>query len=318
MPDAPAAPGGANGTISLARLQLLSAAFLFSTGAAVIKWVEVGGAALSSLRSGVAALTLLALLPAARRRPGPRVLLVALAYAATVTLYVIANKLTTALNTIFLQSTAPLYLLLLGPWLLREPLQRRDLLLLATLGGGFALFLLAPAEVTEVASNPRLGNWLAVACGFTWALTLAGLRWLTRGGGSGDGGEGVRAVVAGNVLACVLCLAWVFPLPALGGADVISILYLGAVQIGLAYLVMLRGLAGVTAFEASLLLLLEPVLNPLWSWVVHGETPHRLALLGALVILTATVGKAWMDRRRVPPSRAALGSGGRGATRDPA
>ena len=110
-----------------ARLQLVFAALLFSTGGAAIKASTLSGWQVASFRSGVAALTLLLLVPAARRGWGWRPALVGVAYAATLILFVTANKLTTSANTIFLQATSPVYLLLLGPLFLKEPVRRSDL-----------------------------------------------------------------------------------------------------------------------------------------------------------------------------------------------
>ena len=101
-----------------ARFQMLAAALIFSTGGAAIKGCSFTGWQVAGLRSGIAVLALLVLVPAARKRPTARQALVAAAYAATLILYVLANKLTTAANAIFLQSTAPLYMLLIAPlWL---------------------------------------------------------------------------------------------------------------------------------------------------------------------------------------------------------
>src|SRR6185436_18210309 len=106
-----------------ARLLLIAAAALFSTGGAAIKATSLTGWQVASFRSAVAAAALAAFLPGARRRWTWGTVAVGAAYAATMVLFVLSNKLTTAANTIFLQSTAPLYLLLLGPWLLHEPIR---------------------------------------------------------------------------------------------------------------------------------------------------------------------------------------------------
>ncbi len=114
-----------------ARWRLLGVALLFSTGGAAIKGTDLTNWQVACLRSAVATLALVALLPEARRWPSRAVLAKTLAvgagYAGTMVMFVAANKLTTAANAIFLQATAPLYLLALGPWLLKEPVRRRDL-----------------------------------------------------------------------------------------------------------------------------------------------------------------------------------------------
>src|SRR2546425_10171933 len=109
------------------RIEILAAAALFSTGGAAIKACSWSGWQVASFRSGIAALAVLVMLPAARRLPSGRALAVGAAYATTMILFVRANKLTSAADAIFLQSTAPLYVLLLAPLLLRERARPRDL-----------------------------------------------------------------------------------------------------------------------------------------------------------------------------------------------
>jgi drug/metabolite transporter (DMT)-like permease len=118
---------------------LLAAAALFSTGGAAIKATTLTGWQVASFRSGIAGIAVMLMIPAARRGWSGRSLLVGAAYAATMILFVQANKLTTAASSIFLQSTAPIYLVLLGPWLLGEHNRRRDFLLMGAMSVGLAL-----------------------------------------------------------------------------------------------------------------------------------------------------------------------------------
>jgi drug/metabolite transporter, DME family len=288
-------------TAGAARLRLATAALLFSTGGAAIKAAHFDAWEIAGFRSGVAALTLLLCVPAARRGWTWRAALVGVAYAATLVLFVLANRLTTAANTIFLQSTAPLYLLLLGPWLLHEPIRRRDLLLMAAVGGGLLLFFVGAEPPAVTAPDPARGNVLAALSGGCWALTLVGLRWRSR---RDPASGGLAAVTIGNLMAFVGCLPLALPLGSHPVADWGTILYLGIVQIGLAYVLVTSALKQLPAFEASLILLLEPALNPVFTWLVHGEIPGIWALAGGAVILFATTVKAWADSRLDPsPSR---------------
>ncbi|MGH9381794.1 MAG: DMT family transporter [Thermoanaerobaculia bacterium] len=298
--------------MSRGRLELVAAAALFSTGGAVVKLVSFGGLQLAGLRSLVAAALLLVVLPRARRRWSASVWLAGTAYAATLVLFVTANKLTTAANTIFLQDTAPLYVLLLGPWLLREPLRARDIAFLVVLAAGLALFFASPDPVSAIAADPARGNLLAALSGLTWALTIVALRFHSRG----DGGDGAAAVVCGNLLAAVFCLPWMLPLPAASATDWAGLAFLGLVQIGLAYLLVLAGMRHVAALEASLLLLVEPVLSPIWAWLVHGERPTAWALAGGAIILAATATKTVLEGRQRRRSPAAPGSDGPAARPD--
>jgi len=288
---------------SRARFQLAAAALLFSTGGAAIKAAEFTGWQVASFRSGVAALALLLMWPAARRGWSVRAVLVGFAYAACLTLFVLANRLTTAANTIFLQSTAPLYLLVLGPWLLKEPIRRQDVAFMAAVGLGLALFFVSAETPVVTAPDPAKGNLLALASGFFWALTVCGLRWM--GAAGGEHGSPVAAVVSGNLTAFLVALPMALPLGSHAPVDWAVIIYLGVFQIALAYVLVTSALRRIPALEASLILLIEPVLNPVWAWLFQGEQPGAWALLGGAIILGATTLKGWLDARAqrlaVPP-----------------
>src|SRR4029079_4795278 len=147
------------------RVQLAIAAALFSTGGAAIKAAEVTGWQTASLRSGIAAVAILLLTPAARRGWSPGTVVVGLTYAACLTLFVLATRLTTSANTIFLQSTAPLYLLILSPWLLKEPIRRQDLGFMAAVALGLILFFVSVDGPQATAPDPVRGNLLATVSG---------------------------------------------------------------------------------------------------------------------------------------------------------
>ncbi|HEX2252664.1 MAG TPA: DMT family transporter [Thermoanaerobaculia bacterium] len=292
-----------------ARLQVIAAAFLFSTGGAVIKATSLSAWQVASFRSALAVLALPLLVPAVRRaigsawwrQAGWRIAAVGAAYGATLVLFVLGNKLTTAANTIFLQSTAPLYVLLVSPWLLGERITRRNLAFMATMAAGLALFFVRQRPPDELAPDPFTGNLLALAAGVTWAATLVGLRWLGTRSETGQGDVSALAVVIGNLFACLFALppalAGTASLARAGWSDAFLVLFLGVVQVGLAYAFLTRAFRRVPAFEASLLLLVEPVLNPVWVWMIHGETPGAWALVGGAVILAATAVKTWLDLR---------------------
>jgi drug/metabolite transporter (DMT)-like permease len=290
------------------RLQLLAAAALFSTGGAAIKATDLGAWQVASFRSGIAAVALLCLVKESRRGWTWQLLPPAMAYAATLVLFVQATKLTTAANAIFLQSSAPLYLLVLGPWLLRERVRRADLALPLVVAVGMALFFVGRESPVETAPDPTRGNVLGVVSGLTWALTLTGLRWQ----GRRAGGSGAAVVVAGNAIAFLVCLGPALPVEGAGWSDLLVLSYLGVFQIGLAYVFVTRALGHVPAFEAATLLLLEPVLNPVWAWLVHGEQVGALALTGGAVILTATLLNTWRQRRTSVNAAVGSSAGGNG------
>lgn len=283
---------------STARLELAAAAVLFSTGGAAIKAADFTGWQITCLRSGIAAVAIWLMTRQARGAWTGRHLVVGLAYAATLTLFVLANRLTTAANTIYLQSTAPLYLALLAPWLLREPTRRQDLAFMAAVGLGLALFFVGVDRPVASAPDPLRGNLLAAGSGLTWALTVCGLRWMGSAG-AGQGSAAV-AVVVGNVIASLGALPFALPLGGHGVADWALVGYLGVFQIALAYVLVTRALETIPALEASLILVIEPVLNPLWAWIFQGERPGLWALVGGGVILGATTLRSVLDARRSP------------------
>src|SRR5690242_15924115 len=157
---------------------------------------------------------------------------IALAYAATLVLFALANRLTTSANAIFLQSTAPIYVLLIGPWLLKERIRRGDIIYILCVGAGMAIFAVGRDRAVSTAPDPPLGNALALASGLTYAAMLAGLRWLGRGKRAD---AALATVAAGNVAAFLIALPMAFPVTRFSAADGLVILYLGAIQIGLAY-----------------------------------------------------------------------------------
>jgi drug/metabolite transporter (DMT)-like permease len=296
-----------------ARLQLAAAAALFSTGGAAVKAADLSAWQIAGFRSGIAALALLLVTTEARRGWSRRAVVVGVAYAACLTLFVLANRLTTSANTIFLQSTAPLYLVVLGPWLLKEPVRRQDLGFMAAVGAGLVLFFVGVEPPAVTAPEPVRGNVMAVASGFFWALTVCGLRWMGAGGGAR--GSATAAVVSGNITAFLVALPFALPVGSHSAADWGIVAYLGIFQIALAYLFVTRALAVIPALEASLILLVEPVLNPVWAWLVHGERPGPWALLGGGVILGATTVKGWLDARAgriVVPATEPVAAGGEG------
>ncbi len=272
------------------RLLLLAAAALWSTAGAAMKLSHLSGWQIAGGRSLVAALFLFAAFPEARRRPGPGLWLTALAYAGTVVPFTLANKLTTAANAIFLQDAAPLWVLLLSRFMLNERQGRGALLSMPVFALGLGLFF-----VDELGPGQLAGNLLAIGSGVAFALCIVGLR---RAGESG-----VAAIAAGNLLAALLTVPFWFSGPAPTGTDLLLVLYLGVFQLGLAYLLFVRGLTGTSALEASLLVLLEPVLNPVWTFLVVGERPGPWALVGGTIVLGATV---W---RTVAPAAQYAGSG---------
>ncbi|GAB4286722.1 MAG: hypothetical protein Kow0092_40090 [Deferrisomatales bacterium] len=275
------------------RLEVAVAALLFSTGGAAVKLTSLSAWQVAGFRSAFALVGLWVCVPGARKGWTWRTAAVGTAYAGFLILFIAANKLTTAANSVFLHYTAPLYVLLLSPWLLGERITRRDVAFMAALAVGMALTLSDVPSASRVATDPALGNLLAALSGVLWALTLLGLRWLSHDPEEREH-AGMAAVLCGCLICFLVCLPGAFPLGRAGTVDWLAVVYLGAVVVGVAYAFLLAGLRRVPAFEASLLLLLEPGLSPVWAWWLHGEQLGAGSLLGGGLILLATAAKTWL------------------------
>ncbi len=287
------------------RLRVVAAAVLFSTGGTAIKLCGFGPWQLAAGRALIAAFAMVVLIPAARRGWSWRSPVVGLAYAGAGLLFILANKLTTAASAIFIQASNPLFILALAPLLVREHVTRRDLEYMAVLAVGMALLLSAPGRSFATAPNPVLGNALAAGCAVTWALTVIAYRWVAQRGPSGHGAV-AAAAITGNAIVFLTALPLALPLERGSSRDWLVVAYLGVFQLALAYVFLSRALTQVRALEVALLGLVEPVLSPIWAWLVHGETPGIRAVLGGVVILAATAGHAWREPPRVPVPAPAL------------
>jgi len=253
---------------------LLAAALCWSLGGVLIKGIDWHPLAISGARSAIGAAFLLLVSPHPRFRADLPQIGGAFAYAATVTLFVVANKLTTAANAILLQYTAPVYVALFGAWFLGERPRRADWATLAAVMGGMIFFFLE-----ELTASHLWGNIAALGSGLGFAWMALFLRRQKEG-------STIESVILGNLLAALLGLPFILAgSPAAG--DVPELLLLGVVQVGIPYALFARAIRGVTALESLLIPTIEPVLNPLWVLLLIGEVPGLLPLAGGAVIIAA-------------------------------
>lgn len=272
--------------------QLLLGALLLSTGSTVIKAVSFSALELAAWRALVIAVFLALAVRPARRCWDRSLVPAAFAHAVTTLLFMWGNKLTSAATAIFLQYTAPIYLLLLGPRLLGEPVTRRDVACVGVIALGMVLLLMTPGPATRTAPEPLLGAIVAAFCGVAWAFTTLTMRGLSRR--EPDGVQrAIAAVIAANIGLGILLLPLVGIPAQATPLDWGLVTYMGVLQLGTAFILISRGLRRVTALEGALLLLLEPVLNPFIAWAVHGEVPGVAVLAGGVLILGVSAGRAW-------------------------
>jgi drug/metabolite transporter (DMT)-like permease len=268
---------------------------LWSTGGLFIKWVNLDALGITMWRSLFALGTAFVVMRPGLRAPWREdgiTWAIALSYAATLLMFVSATRLTTAANAIFLQYTAPIYLIVTGRVFLHERASRLDLLAVAAAFGGMGLFFLGKLETDDVA-----GNALALASG----VALAAMFTLFRSPRC-TAETRPRSMVLGNgilvagLLAANLARGSAGPFTP-GAGDVAGLAFLGIVQIGLAYAIFGFGIARVGALEASLIGMLEPVLNPIWVFLALGETPGWWAVVGGGVIIAAVTVRTVLTER---------------------
>ena len=257
-------------------LFVAAAALLWSTGGIGIKAIADPPLKVAFYRSLFAAISLLLLFRrrAMPRRWSPTFLLALLCYALCLPTFVIATKWTTAANAIFLQYAGVIWVLLLSPLVVREPMRARDAIAIAVALGGMALFFVGRFETRGMA-----GNAMALVSSFFFAGLILSLR---------REHEGAQAAITwGNIVLTLGLLPFVHSDLALTPRSFGVLAFLGVFQIAIAYVFFVRGLGRVTATEASLTGMLEPVANPLWVFFFLGERPSPFALLGGAIVLAA-------------------------------
>lgn len=300
-------------------------ALLWSTGGAAVKWLPQPPLAVSAGRSLLAA-GLMLLVCGGRVAPprSPGFWVGVACYAWVVTGFVLATRLTTAANAILLQFTSPLWVIVLGGWLLGERPRRSDWAALAIGAFGIVLCLwdgLASslAERREGLLTPEsAGDLIALSTGFAFGLCFIAMRKANRAEPRAGGWDARVMIFWGNAAAVAVGAGWLALSPPAEGAGALLaggvaaalvMLWLGFAQLGGGYLLVQHGMRQVGAIQASLLTLIEPVLNPLWVLLVAGERPAAMTIAGgSLVIGGLALNVALRGRpRRILGSKAAEG-----------
>jgi drug/metabolite transporter, DME family len=260
-------------------LLVAAAALLWSTGGIGIKAVAEPALKVTFYRSLFAAIALMLFLPrdawATRRWSSTAVFVGSIiSYAACLTTFVVATKWTTAANAIFLQYAGAIWVLLFSPLVVHEPLRARDAVAIGVALGGMALFFVGRFETRGMA-----GNAMALLSSVFFAALILLLRREHR--------ASQATVTWGNVLTAFGVLPFIASNLRLSLMSVGVLLFLGAFQIALAYFLFTRGLEYITATQASLTGMLEPIANPIWVFLFIGERPSPFAIAGAVVVLMA-------------------------------
>jgi drug/metabolite transporter (DMT)-like permease len=260
-------------------LLIVAAALLWSTGGIGIKAIADSALKVTFYRSLFAAIALMLFLGRGvwGRRQWKSTAAFAIAivsYGACLTSFVVATKWTTAANAIFLQYAGVVWVLLFSPLVVREPMRGRDVIAIAVAMSGMALFFVGRFETRGMA-----GNAMALVSSIFFAALILILRREQR--------AAQAAVTWGNVVCALAVLPFISHDLALTPRSFAVLAFLGVFQIAIAYVLFVRGLAYVTATQASLTGMLEPVSNPIWVFLFLGEKPSGFAIAGALVVLSA-------------------------------
>lgn len=269
-----------------ALMLLAFSALLWSTSGLFIKLIDLNPLAIAGIRSMIAGIFMLIALRGSLHFhfSFPQVA-GALAYALTMIFFVSATKLTTAANAILLQYTAPVFTALLASWLLKEKVTRFDWVIIGTVIGGMLLFFIDQLSLSGI-----WGNILAVASGLTLSYFILCMRMQKES-------STIETVIMGNFTTALLCLPFFFQ-QAPTAMEWSILFYMGILQIGLSFVIFSTAIKFVPALDAVLIQALDPLLNPVWVYLVIGETPGRWAIVGGIVVITAvTVRNAYTNRR---------------------
>lgn len=262
-------------------LLVVAPALLWSTGGLFIKWTKLSAYELSFGRSLLAALTVALFTYREGFRLNGLTIFTSLLYAALLLLFVVATKLTTAANAIFLQYTAPIYVLLLEPLFYKEKFRPGDFVTVLACIAGMSLFFVGKLRPQDIE-----GNIAALASGVCFALYVLLIRHP-----QSQRVNRASSVIYGNLLLVLITApAGVAALSKISWQDTASVAYLGVIQIGLAYTFFTLGMArGVRSLEAGIVGYIEPVLNPVWVFIFLGERPSGWAIMGGAIIITAVI-----------------------------
>ncbi len=280
-------------------LLILTAALFWSTGGFFIKSIELDAYSISLWRSSFAAITLgifyvLMVGRDVRQHSSwfsPQILVTSVVYAALLVLFVLATKLTTSANAIFLQFTAPIYVLFFEPIINKTKLKSADIIAVLITIGAMALFFVGQFDGKSV-----LGNILALSSGIFFACYTL----LLKHERTGEAGRW-QSVIIGHILIVVAMgimamMGTIDPMPH-SSNEFLMLLFLGVLQIGIPYSLFTVGIHSVSALDALLLSMVEPVLNPVWVFIGIGETPSVYALIGGSIILAIVGIRAWLAFR---------------------
>lgn len=257
-------------------IYLVITAILWSTSGVFVKILDWQPVAILAGRSLFAAIVFLIYLRRFPTQFGLWQLLAAGMFILTQFLFITSTKLTTAANSIFLQYTAPIYVVLLGYWFLGEKPSQTDWLSMLVIFTGLTLFF-----GDKFSPEGFYGNLLAILSGVTSAVMIVSFR-AQKNGNPAESNLIAFLVTSTFGLPFVLKETWTVN-------SFLILAFLGVFQIGFAFIFFTKGIKHIPALEANLIGTLEPVLNPIWVFVFYGESMGKFALIGGLIVLGGVI-----------------------------
>ncbi|CAN5406619.1 DMT family transporter [soil metagenome] len=263
------------------------AVLLWSSGGLLIKMTSVSGYEVNLGRCFFAAITIALLTKFKALKADGFTILASVFYVGALSFFAVANKMTTAANAIFLQYTAPIYILIFAPLVLKEKFRFSDLLTVIFCIFGMTLFFIDSTPIANLTAESQfIGNILGLCSG----VSLGGYILLLRHPKAYKQNP-ASSVFYGNILAILVMLPFIIANPSIWtGKDIFAVIMLGVFQIGLAYYLFTYGVSkGVRSLDASIIGFIEPLLNPVWVFLFIGETPSNWAILGGAIIISAVL-----------------------------
>lgn len=260
---------------SKAIILLICTAILWSKGGFLIKLIDWHPVAIAGGRSIIAALIMWAYVKKPKFTWSNIQIMGAVAYALTVILFVIANKLTTAANSILLLYTGPIYVALFSYWFLKEKITSLDWITILVVIIGMTLFFME-----KLSPDGILGNFIAILAGIAFAWLAMCLR-------KQKDGSPLESLILGNILTGIIGLPFIIDSGIPSQQSMIALFVLGIFQLGIPYILYSKAVKHVSALDAVLIPVLEPILNPLWVFLLLGESIGMWPMIGGAIIIVA-------------------------------
>jgi len=253
---------------------------MWSIGGLFIKLVDLSPIAITGTRSIAAALVFLVYLKRPQWHWNRYFVIGVFSYAAMMLLYVFSIRLTTAANAIFLEFTAPIYVVILGYYILNERITLFDVLSMFVIFSGMTLFF-----IDDLTFYGFWGNIMAAVAGVCLGIVTIMIRK--------EKESAFHIVLAGNIVTAIICIPFMFNgLNETISTDWLMIFALGVIQLGIPYILYTKALRHVQALDAILVSMIEPILNPFWVYIFIGEKMGEWALIGGVLVLTGSIGRA--------------------------